>query len=150
MPSIGQAPPGGSSASSGSVTGGHHAPAVPGARGVRDGRLVSLLFGTQAAGVAEGIALARLRRALLHGISYLDGGWAQLVSGPVAAASNAGVRILSQEPARAVTGGPGSWEVVTRSDRTLRAGAVVLAAGGPAGVRDLFGWTPSGARSAPP
>jgi phytoene dehydrogenase-like protein len=90
------------------------------------------------------LAISQLRRALLHGVSYVDGGWNTLVAGLAAVATAAGATIRAHAPAVGVAGGPGEWNVTTVTGEPVEAGAVVLAAGGPAAVRKLLpvdpGW----------
>jgi phytoene dehydrogenase-like protein len=88
------------------------------------------------------LAVAQLRSGLLRGVTYLDGGWATLVDGLVAAASAAGADIRAGTPVSEITGEPGRWQVVTGSGEVISAAAVVLAAGGPAAVRSLLPVTP--------
>jgi phytoene dehydrogenase-like protein len=90
------------------------------------------------------LAIAQLRRAVTRGVSYLDGGWSTLVDGLAAAATASGAVIRARSAAEGITGGPGHWEVSVANDEPLTASAVVVAAGGPASVRNLLpvdpGW----------
>jgi len=90
------------------------------------------------------VAASQLRSALVRGVSYLDGGWSTLIEGLATAATGAGVVIRPHDAAVGISGAPGGWEVAMAGGRSLRAGAVVVATGGPASVRKLLpadpGW----------
>jgi glycine/D-amino acid oxidase-like deaminating enzyme len=95
-------------------------------------------------GLPAEVAASQLRNALVRGVSYLDGGWNTLVEGLAAAATGAGADIRSHGAAVGIGGAPGGWEVIMAADEPLRAGAVVVATGGPASIRKLLpvdpGW----------
>lgn len=84
------------------------------------------------------LALRQGRQGLVHGVSYLDGGWGTLVEGLAGAATRAGATLRRHTEARSITGGPADWHVVTAEGETLHATAVVVAAGGPAAARKLL------------
>jgi phytoene dehydrogenase-like protein len=93
------------------------------------------------------LAASQLRTSFRGGVSYLDGGWQQLVSGLAARATAAGAVLRPDTPALAVGGGPGAWEVRTPAE-VIPAAAVVLAPGRPAAARRLLpadpGWAEPG------
>ena len=81
-------------------------------------------------------ALAQLRRGA-RGVRYLDGGWQRIVDGLVAVALELGVRI---EHDRVVEVTAGDEAVrVSASHNSIRAGAVVVATGGPGHAHRLTG-----------
>lgn len=96
------------------------------------------------------LALGQMRSGLLHGVTYLDGGWTALVDGVSAAATAAGAVVRDHEPAIAIAGEPGDWQVVTSSETVLPAQAVVLAAGGPDTARRLLPLDPGWGDLGPP
>lgn len=88
-------------------------------------------------------AISRLKNAV-RGVSYLDRGFASLVEGLSSAASAAGARIREHQPVAGIAAVPGGWEIELAAGEVLPAGAVVVAAGGPAAARQLLpvdpGW----------
>ncbi|MFN7968957.1 MAG: FAD-dependent oxidoreductase [Acidimicrobiales bacterium] len=98
-------------------------------------------------------AVPHVARSLRRGVLYLDGGFEQLLDSlrsvatgadaPVAVHRHVAVSRLEQT----VDGG---WEVQCRDGRTVRAGAVVVAAGGPAVAADLLDLPELVDRSGPP
>lgn len=92
--------------------------------------------------VSADAAVGQLQLAIEGNVVYLDGGWQTLVDGLVAAASAAGVQIVQGERVTAVQAGKqGTWEVHTPASN-LRAGSVVIAAGGPAAARAMLSGAP--------
>lgn len=89
-----------------------------------------------------GAVLLQLQRAL-KGVTYLDGGWQTIVAGLAAAAADGGAEVVPHAPARAVRPVGGAWSVEVSGDRAITAGAVILAAGGPAVAGRLLGIEPS-------
>jgi phytoene dehydrogenase-like protein len=89
-----------------------------------------------------GFAISRLKGS--RGVTYLDRGFASLVEGLSAVASAAGGSVREHQPAAGITAGSGGWEVALVGGDVLRAGAVVIAAGGPGVARQLLpvdpGW----------
>lgn len=77
------------------------------------------------------------------GVVYVDGGWQSIVDRLVDVALSHGVAIVDHEAVRAVTELDAEWSVSTAA-REVGAGAVVLAAGGPAVVTSLLGDDPAG------
>lgn len=77
-----------------------------------------------------------------RGVSYLDGGWQQLVRGLAATAATAGAEIRQHARVEQLAGRPGAWEVHTASE-VIRAAAVVVAVGRPAAAARLL---PAGAQ----
>jgi glycine/D-amino acid oxidase-like deaminating enzyme len=77
------------------------------------------------------LAISQLRMGLFRGVSYLDGGWVSLVEGLTLAASAAGAKIRTHQPATGISAAPGGWRVALSSGEVLPASAVVIAAGGP-------------------
>lgn len=82
------------------------------------------------------VALTQLRLGAL-GVSYLDGGWAQLTDALLSRATAAGARLRPHERVERIAGGPGGWEVHTGSE-VIPAAAVVVAAGRPAAAARLL------------
>jgi hypothetical protein len=82
------------------------------------------------------LALTQIQMGL-RGVSYLDGGWQQLVGGLAAAASAAGAEIRQHARVEHLTGKPGGWEVHTGAG-VIPAAAVVLAVGRPAAAARLL------------
>ncbi|MDA8039113.1 MAG: FAD-dependent oxidoreductase [Actinomycetota bacterium] len=92
--------------------------------------------------VSADAAVGQLQLAIEGNVLYLDGGWQTLVDGLVAAASAAGVRLFEGERVTAVQAGKqGTWDVSTPTV-TVRAGSVVIAAGGPAAARAMLSGAP--------
>lgn len=88
--------------------------------------------------IDAGAALANLVAAATTGVRYLDGGWGTLVDGLRSAAVAAGATVVTADKVEAVTSGAGGVTAHTaRFD--VRAGAVVIAAGGPGHVDRLLG-----------
>lgn len=99
---------------------------------------------------SAGAALAQLGLAATHGVRYLDGGWAALVSALEATARRAGARVETGAVVRTVEHDAGGVRGLHLADgRRVEADAVVLAVmpraahqlvqDGPAGAR-LQGW----------
>jgi phytoene dehydrogenase-like protein len=88
------------------------------------------------------LAITQMRTAL-RGVDYLDGGWQQLTSGLLSRASAAGAQVRSYVRADHIEGASGAWEVHADGE-VIRAAAVVVATGRPAGTRRLLpvdpGW----------
>lgn len=82
------------------------------------------------------VAITQLGAAV-KGVSYLDGGWAQLTGGLLSLASAAGAQLRTHARAEQVTGTPGAWEVHTVAG-AIRAAAVVVAPGRPAAAGRLL------------
>jgi phytoene dehydrogenase-like protein len=99
-------------------------------------------------GLPADLAIAQMKLGLLRGVSYLDGGWASLVGGLRSAATAAGATMRTHQTAAGIGAVPGGWEVALGGGEVLRAGAVVIAAGGPAATRALLpvdpGWPEPG------
>lgn len=88
-------------------------------------------------------ALAQIRRGLLGGARYLDGGWITLVDGLVEAALRAGVTVVRGRVAR-IESAPDRHRVVLDGGDEITAAGVILAAGGPAQADHLLaGASPS-------
>lgn len=90
-----------------------------------------------------GAAVAQLQMSAGRGVRYLDGGWSVLVDGLAAAARSAGAEVEVGDAARSVTPVEGGVEVVTARGARLRAGAVVVATGGPDAARSLLPTAPA-------
>jgi phytoene dehydrogenase-like protein len=92
-------------------------------------------------------AISRLKGS--RGVTYLDGGFGSLAKGLASAASTAGARIREHQPVVGIVAVQGGWEVALVGGGVLRAGAVVIAAGGPDVARQLLpvdpGWPELGA-----
>lgn len=82
------------------------------------------------------VAITQIQLAM-GGVSYLDGGWQQLVRGLAANASTAGAEIRQHARVEQLAGRPGAWEVHTTSE-VIRAAAVVVAVGRPAAAGRLL------------
>lgn len=82
------------------------------------------------------LAITQMQTAL-RGVSYLDGGWQQLVCGLAATATDAGAEIRPHARVEQLAGSPGRWEVHTTSE-VIRAAAVVVAVGRPATTERLL------------
>lgn len=96
------------------------------------------------------LAISQLKMALFRNVSYLDGGWASLVEGLSTAARMAGATVRAHQPATGISAAAGGWEVTLASDEVLRASAVVIAVGGPAGTRKLLPADPDWPELGPP
>ena len=96
------------------------------------------------------LAISQLKMGLFRGVSYLDGGWANLVHGLSSAASAAGATIRDHQPATGISAAPGGWEVALAGGDVLAASAVVIAAGGPAMARTLLPVEPGWPELGPP
>ena len=96
------------------------------------------------------LAISQMKMGLLRGVSYLDGGWASLVEGLSSAASAAGASIRLHQAATGISAVPDGWEVALAGGEELRAGAVVVAAGGPAAARPLLPVDPGWPEFGPP
>jgi glycine/D-amino acid oxidase-like deaminating enzyme len=95
-----------------------------------------------------GLAITQMQTAL-RGVSYLDGGWQQLVCGLAATASAAGAEIRQHARVEQIAGRPGAWEVDTTSE-VIRAAAVVVAVGRPAAAARLLPAGPQWETPGPP
>jgi phytoene dehydrogenase-like protein len=84
------------------------------------------------------VAATQLKIGLLPGVRYLRGGWQQLVDALAARAEAAGATLRTRAAVRALDCGPEGWALSLDSE-TLRAGVVVLAAGGPDAAAKLLG-----------
>lgn len=82
------------------------------------------------------LAIAQIQTGL-RGVSYLDGGWQQLVRGLAAVASAAGAEVRQHATAEYLAAKPGGWEVHTTAG-VIPAAAVVLAVGRPAAAARLI------------
>jgi len=93
--------------------------------------------------ISADAAVGQLQLVQAGGVSYLHGGWSRLVDGLAGAARSSGAVIIEGERALRIDGREtaGAWEVRAAGSRWL-AGAVVLAAGGPAAVKALLPFTP--------
>jgi len=93
--------------------------------------------------ISADAAIRQLQMGLNTGVDYLDGGWEQLVAALDATATAAGARLQTGAAVLAIEAGGDRWLVRT-SEREWRAGAVVVAAGGPASSAALLpvdpGW----------
>lgn len=69
--------------------------------------------------------------AALRGVTYLHGGWAQIVAALTAVATGAGATIGTPTKTTSVVPDGRRWTVTGADGSTVDAGAVVLAAGGP-------------------
>lgn len=99
--------------------------------------------------ISADAAVAQLQLAL-RGVTYVDGGWQRLVDGLVAAADRAGVRRRPDlGAATRLRRQDGGWVVATMAG-TVRAAAVVLAAGSPSSAAALLGRDPGWTSSAGP
>ncbi len=94
------------------------------------------------------VALSQIQLAL-RGVSYLDGGWQQLVRGLAATASAAGAEIRPHARVEQLAGRPGAWEVHTTAE-VIRAAAVVVATGRPAAAARLLPAGPQWETPGPP
>ncbi len=94
-------------------------------------------------------AISRIKGAR-RGVSYLDEGFASLVDGLSSAASAAGATIREHQAAVGISAVPGGWEVALADGELLPAGAVVIAAGGPATARELLPADPGWPELGPP
>lgn len=83
---------------------------------------------TNAPGIASAGALIRQFQFARNGVTYLDGGWATLVSGLRDAALANGVRIENREPVAVIERDGGVRGVRLSSGRAHKAGAAVVAA----------------------
>jgi phytoene dehydrogenase-like protein len=96
--------------------------------------------------IAADAAVRQLQLVQTGGVSYLHGGWTELVKGLVEATTKSGGRMATEERAvnvaQAHTGDPSaSWEVRT-SARTWVSRAVIIATGSPAAARSLLPFDP--------
>lgn len=87
-------------------------------------------------GLPASLALTQMQTAQ-RGVSYLDGGWQQLVRGLAGSASAAGAQIRQHARVEQLTGKPGAWDVHTPSE-VIRAAAVVVTVGRPAETARLL------------
>jgi phytoene dehydrogenase-like protein len=82
-------------------------------------------------------ALLQVQRAAAAGVLYLHGGWQTLVDGLRASAESAGVTLLTSGKVDRLVPAPGGVRIAV-DGRQHDAGAVVVAAGGPAGLLGLL------------
>jgi len=80
--------------------------------------------------------LAQLRLAQDPGVAYVDGGWATLVEGALAAAHASGVAIRTAARVACAAPRDGGWSVRLHGDEAIGCGALVLATG-PATARSI-------------
>lgn len=89
--------------------------------------------------LSAGAALAQVRRAMVHGVVYVDGGWESLVAGAATAARDAGVTIATGSNVRAIEQKPGSGAFGVLGEGGERRDAdVVLLAVSPAACHALL------------
>ncbi|WP_426574172.1 NAD(P)-binding protein [Aquihabitans sp. McL0605] len=91
--------------------------------------------------LAAGPALHNARLGVRPGVRYLDGGWQALVDQLVARAGRHGVTFV-RAGARSVRSEGGETVIVLADGSEVRAGATVIAAGGPDAAAGLLGATP--------
>jgi phytoene dehydrogenase-like protein len=96
------------------------------------------------------LAISQMKMGFFGGVSYLDGGWANLVDGLASVASAAGATIRAHEAATSINPVAEGWEVELAGGGMLRAGAVVVAAGGPATAVRLLPVDPGWPELGPP
>jgi phytoene dehydrogenase-like protein len=84
------------------------------------------------------VAATQLKIGLSPGVRYLRGGWQSLVDALAANAGQAGATLRSRAAVRGLERSSDSWQVVLDGE-TLRADAVIVAAGGPEAVARLLG-----------
>jgi phytoene dehydrogenase-like protein len=84
-----------------------------------------------------GAAVQQLQRAL-KGVRYLDGGWQGMVDGVAATAAAAGAAITDHVAVDRIERAGDGWAISTSAE-AVRAGSVVLAAGGPRVAARLLG-----------
>jgi phytoene dehydrogenase-like protein len=97
-------------------------------------------LGSYAAQPEHAAAPLLLRQLALgaHGVLYLDGGWQSIVDRLTHTITALGVEIVDHEAVTSVQRSDGVWEV-SSARRTVSAGAVVFAAGGPTVATALLG-----------
>jgi phytoene dehydrogenase-like protein len=86
--------------------------------------------------ISADAAVSQLRMVVKGGVVYLDGGWQSLVDGLVEAAGHAGASIVQGRVTSLEKAGAGAWSVAS-SAGGFRAGAVVVATGGPQAAKAL-------------
>jgi phytoene dehydrogenase-like protein len=91
-----------------------------------------------------GAALAQIQVALAGGVEYLDGGWGAMVGAMVQTVRGRGGEVVGGATVTSIVPGDHGDVEVRLGDVTLRARAVVVAAGGPAVVERLTGVRPPG------
>lgn len=96
------------------------------------------------------LAISQLKMGLLRGVSYIDGGWATLVAGLSAAATEAGASIRLHQSATGIAAARAGCEVALAGGEVVPASAVVIAAGGPATARKLLPVDPGWPDARPP
>lgn len=84
------------------------------------------------------VAATQLKIGLLPGVRYLRGGWQQLVDALGGRAEAAGATLRTRAAVRALEREAEGW-ALSLDGETLRAGVVVLAAGGPDAAAKLLG-----------
>ncbi|MFL5873675.1 MAG: phytoene desaturase family protein [Solirubrobacterales bacterium] len=84
------------------------------------------------------VAAIQLKLGLLPGVRYLRGGWQSLVDALAANADQAGATLRTRAAVRGLERDSDGWRVALDGE-TLRANAVVVAAGGPEAVARLLG-----------
>lgn len=90
-----------------------------------------------------GAALQQLQHALGAGVDYLDHGWGSMVTSMIDTIRSRGGQVVTGAEATSIVA-DGSLVEVAVGDRTLRAPAVIIAAGGPSLVERLTGVQPEG------
>ncbi len=84
-------------------------------------------------------AVPQVVHAIGKGVTYLDGGFQQLVDGLTACGDAAGVVVHGHSSVASVAARPdGRWTVRCRDGREVVAGSVVVAAGGPSAAGSLL------------
>jgi phytoene dehydrogenase-like protein len=84
------------------------------------------------------VAATQLKLGLAPGVRYLEGGWQSLVDALAAKARRAGATLRTRAGVRLLRNETGGW-TVELDEETLRAGVLVLAAGGPDAVAKVLG-----------
>lgn len=98
----------------------------PRVRAVIDALFRVVTYSNVPARLSAGAALEQWATGA-KGVTYIDGGWRQLVSGLRAAAEAAGATVHASAPVRSVHRRPGGFELSFDGGHTLSAGSVVVA-----------------------
>lgn len=139
VPAVGQLLRGAGSGDLGRVSAAEWIGAAPRHREVL-GAVVRLVTYADDLEVLSADAAAAQLRTSLRGVTYLHGGFGQLVDSLAATALAAGASVFDHAPVGAVRQLPdGRGHVVVSGDREIVARSVVLAPGGPAAVRSILG-----------
>lgn len=85
------------------------------------------------------LAAEQLKRAVFHGVSYLDGGWQSLIDALRDAAVDAGAVVEENARVTRVLVEEGAVVGVELQDRRIEASTVLIAGGGPKLAADLTG-----------